>query len=138
MEHRLMPPASLDETTFERVIRQVAELPATEGGRVTIDLEHLRFIDPYGMVGLLALARHLRARALEPVLLLPRSDEVMKYLDRMDFSRHAMGLCSIDLATLWPEGEYSRSAHSDVLLEITPITRSEDIHYIVTRVRERA
>lgn len=138
MEHRLLPPASLDETTFERLIRQVAGLPGTEGARVTIDLEHLRFIDPYGMVGLLALARHLRARALEPVLLLPRSGEVMKYLDRMDFSRHAMGLCSIDLATLWPEGEYSRSPHSDVLLEITPIARSEDIHYIVERVRERA
>jgi hypothetical protein len=42
------------------------------------------------------------------------------------------------MTTLWPDGEYSRSAHSDVLLEITPIARSEDIHYIVNRVRERA
>jgi anti-anti-sigma regulatory factor/anti-sigma regulatory factor (Ser/Thr protein kinase) len=138
MNCRLVPPTSLDESTFERLMRQMTGVPATGGGRVTIDLEHLRFIDPYGMVGLLALARHLRARSLEPVLLLPRSDEVMKYLDRMDFSRHAQDLCAIDLATLWPEGEYSRSSHSDVLLEITPITRSEDIHYIVSRVRERA
>jgi hypothetical protein len=56
----------------------------------------------------------------------------------MDFSRHAERLCAIDLTTLWPDGEYSRSAHSDVLLEITPIARSEDIHYIVDCVRERA
>jgi anti-sigma regulatory factor (Ser/Thr protein kinase) len=63
---------------------------------------------------------------------------VIKYLDRMDFSGHAERLCGIDLTTLWPDGEYSRSAHSDVLLEITPIARSEDIHYIVERVRERA
>lgn len=103
-----------------------------------IDLEQVRFVDPYGMVGLLVLARFLRQRSCEPVLMLPRSDEVMKYLDRMDFSRHAERLCAIDLTTLWPDGEYSRSAHSDVLLEITPIARSEDIHYIVDRVRERA
>ena len=138
MQRRLVPPASLDESTFERLMQQVKGLNGVHAGRITIDLEHLRFIDPYGMVGLLALARFLRQRSLEPVLLLPRSDEVMKYLDRMDFSRHAERLCAIDLTTLWPEGEYSRSPHSDVLLEITSITRSEDIHYIVDRVRERA
>jgi hypothetical protein len=69
---------------------------------------------------------------------LPRAEEVMKYLDRMDFSRHAERLCAMDLTTLWSDGEYSRSPHSDVLLEITPIAHSEDIHYIVERVRERA
>ena len=138
MDRRLVPPTSLDESSFERVIRQVAALTEVDEGPITIDLEHLRFIDPYGMVGLLVLARYLRGRSVEPVIRLPRSDEVIKYLDRMDFSRHAQRLCSIDLAALWPEGEYSRSAHSDVLLEITPITRAEDIHYIVDRVRERA
>jgi anti-anti-sigma regulatory factor len=138
MQRRLVPPASLGESTFERLMQQVKGLDGVQAGRITIDLEHLRFIDPYGMVGLLALARFLRQRSLEPVLLLPRSEEVMKYLDRMDFSRHAERLCAIDLTALWPEGEYSRSPHSDVLLEITSITRSEDIHYIVDRVRERA
>lgn len=138
MDRQLVPAASLDDSTFERVIRQVAALTKRHGDRITIALEDLRFIDPYGMVGLLTLARYLRGQSLEPVLLLPRSEEVMKYLDRMDFSRQAQGLCAIDFATLWPEGTYARSAHSDVLLEITPITRSEDIHYIVARVRERA
>ena len=138
MEHRLLPPVSLDESTFERLLRQL-DSPARNASRqMIIDLEQVRFVDPYGMVGLLVLARFLRQRSCEPVLMLPRSDEVMKYLDRMDFSRHAERLCAIDLTTLWPDGEYSRSAHSDVLLEITPIARSEDIHYIVDRVRERA
>jgi hypothetical protein len=138
MDRRLVPPSSLDESTFEQLIRQVKGLQPVTAGEIVIDLERVRFVDPYGMVGLLALARFLRRRTLAPVLMLPRSDEVMKYLDRMDFSRHAERLCAVDLTTLWPDGEYSRSAHSDVLLEITPITRSEDIHYIVDRVRERA
>jgi anti-anti-sigma regulatory factor len=138
MESQLTPPSSLDETSFERLIRQLKGLDQHAQRQVIIDLEQVRFVDPYGMVGLLALARFLRQRAFEPVLLLPRSAEVMKYLDRMDFSRHAERLCAIDLTTLWPDGEYSRSMHSDVLLEITPITRAEDIHYIVDRVRERA
>jgi hypothetical protein len=138
MDLRLVPPASLDESTFERLIKQVEGLEQVASGQVVIDLEHVRFVDPYGMVGVLALARFLRQWNLTPVLMLPRAAEVMKYLDRMDFSRHAERLCAIDLTTLWPDGEYSRSLHSDVLLEITPITRSEDIHYIVERVRERA
>ena len=138
MEHRLLPPVSLDESTFERLVRQLDSPARLAAGQMIIDLEQLRFVDPYGMVGLLVLARFLRQHSCEPVLMLPRSDEVMKYLDRMDFSRHAERLCAIDLTTLWPDGEYSRSAHSDVLLEITPIARSEDIHYIVDRVRERA
>jgi anti-anti-sigma regulatory factor len=138
MEHRLLPPISLDESTFERLLRQLDSPMPQTSGQMIIDLEQVRFVDPYGMVGLLVLARFLRQRRCEPVLMLPRSEEVMRYLDRMDFSRHAERLCAIDLPTLWPEGEYSRSAHSDVLLEITPITRSEDIHYIVERVRERA
>jgi anti-anti-sigma regulatory factor/anti-sigma regulatory factor (Ser/Thr protein kinase) len=138
MEHRLLPPPSLDEGTFERLLRQLGSLPPLAGRQMVIDLEQVRFIDPYGMVGLLVLARLLRQHCCEPVLMLPRSQEVIKYLDRMDFSGHAERLCGIDLTTLWPDGEYSRSAHSDVLLEITPIARSEDIHYIVERVRERA
>jgi anti-anti-sigma regulatory factor len=138
MEPRLIPPSSLDESTFERLVQQLTRLGPRRGGKITIDLADLRFIDPYGMVGLLILARFLRQRAFEPVVLLPRSDEVMKYLDRMDFSRHAQHLCALDLTTLWPEGQYGRNPHSDVLLEITPIAVSEDIHRIVDRVRERA
>jgi len=138
MSHRLVPPTSLDESTFERLMRQLKDLGEMATGDIAIDLEEVRFVDPYGMVGLLALARFLRQRGLRPILMLPRSGDVMNYLDRMDFSRHPEQLCSLDLATLWAEGEYSRSTHSDVLLEITPITRSEDIHYIVDRVRERA
>jgi anti-anti-sigma regulatory factor len=138
MEHRLLPPASLDESTFERLIRQLDRPERLASAQIIIDLEQVRFVDPYGMVGLLVLARFLRQRGCETVLMLPRAEEVMKYLDRMDFSRHAERVCTIDLTTLWPDGEYSRSAHSDVLLEITPIARSEDIHYIVDRVRERA
>ena len=138
MERRLLPPTSLDESTFERLIRQLDSPEGLATGQIIIDLEQVRFVDPYGMLGLLALARFLRQQGCEPVLMLPRAEEVMKYLDRMDFSRHAQRLCAMDLTTLWPDGEYSRSPHSDVLLEITPIARSEDIHYIVERVRERA
>src|SRR5262245_32537719 len=102
MEHRLLPPDSLDEATFERLLRQLDSSARFAGGRMAIDLEQVRFIDPYGMVGLLVLARFLRQHNCEPVLMLPRSQEVMKYLERMDFSCHVERLCAIDLTTLWP------------------------------------
>jgi anti-anti-sigma regulatory factor len=73
------PPVSLDESTFERLLRQL-DSPARDASRqMIIDLEQVRFVDPYGMVGLLVLACFLRQRSCEPVLMLPRSHEVMRY-----------------------------------------------------------
>jgi len=72
------------------------------------------------------------------VLFLPESEEVLKYLERMNFFRFAkkyFGLESFE--SLMAEG-YLRSPHSDVLLEITPVEKSDDIHFIVGRVKQRA
>jgi len=35
-------------------------------------------------------------------------------------------------------GKYLRSSYSDVLLEITPIEKPDDIHFIVGKVKDRA
>src|SRR5918996_1243672 len=64
MEHRLLPPVSLDESTFERLVRQLDSPARFAAGQMIIDLEQVRFVDPYGMVGLLVLARFLPERAL--------------------------------------------------------------------------
>lgn len=121
----------ITEETFERVIGIFDESPV-------LDFRQVTFIDPYGMVGLLELGKASGNGAEEKTLLLPELQEVLKYLERMDFFRFASGYFRLEPARPMFAERYSRSASSDVLLEITPIEKSDDIHFIVGKVKDRA
>lgn len=133
---RLLPPPRLNEDSFEPLLSQLAHLP--EPGDVVLDLSRLQFIDPYGMVGLLEMGEYLAAANLTGVLVPPVSQRVVKYLERLDFFEFAPHLYSISGAQPRVSGRLQRKRESDVLLEITRVERSMDIHDIVTRVRKRA
>jgi anti-sigma regulatory factor (Ser/Thr protein kinase) len=121
----------LTEETFEQALSLCRE-PSL------IDLRDLAFVDPYGMVGVLELGLLLCGSGVRPTLLLPASGEVLKYLERMDFFKYAHTYFTLEpSAQLLPE-RYPRSSYSDVLLEITPIEKSDDIHFIVGKVKSRA
>jgi hypothetical protein len=121
----------ITEETFERILHYFENT-------TILELRDTTFIDPYGMIGLLELGEHSKSQGTQKVLHLLESEEVIKYLERMDFFRFAERLFGFT-----PEGptipnKYLRSMYSDVLLEITPIVRSDDIHFIVGKVRERS
>ena len=128
----------------KQVITQITEdsfgqvLRAIYGGLQEIDLRDVAFVDPYGMVGLLEAGELLKSNGIHMTLRPPKSEEVMKYLERMNFFRFVN-----DYFTLVPSQppiseKYLRSSYSDVLLEITPIEKSDDIHFIVGKVKDRA
>ncbi|GAB62561.1 MAG: ATP-binding protein [Candidatus Jettenia sp.] len=119
------------EDTFECILSTFNELQE-------INLQDVTFIDPYGMVGLLELGELCKSRNIRKVIYLPHSEEVLTYLERMDFFRFAYNY--FDLRPSRPEilEKYLRNSYSDVLLEITPIEKSDDIHFIVRKVKERA
>ncbi|MEK7274037.1 MAG: hypothetical protein AAB110_02165, partial [Candidatus Desantisbacteria bacterium] len=57
---------------------------------VIVNLEKVEFIDPYGMIGLLEFGWYLRKQlGIAPILNLPQSANVLKYLERMDFFKNA-------------------------------------------------
>jgi anti-sigma regulatory factor (Ser/Thr protein kinase) len=123
-------PASLDERYFEPL---VAELSQARAGRVLFDATHVRWADPYGMIGLLALGEVARRSGEQPLLKLPDSAEVVSYMGRMGFFEHAEPLFELN-------GSRSRGRHegtSDVLLEITAINSHADVHTIVDLVNQR-
>jgi anti-sigma regulatory factor (Ser/Thr protein kinase) len=103
-----------------------------------IDLRDALFIDPYGMIGLLEIGETLKPSSPGRTVYLPRSEEVLKYLERMDFLRFAPIYFTLEPPKPQFSGKYLRSSDSDVLLEITPTEKSDDIHFIVGRVKERA
>jgi len=121
----------LSDDTFETFL-------GTLSSRDVIDLREVTFIDPYGMVGLLEAGRYLISRNIRKTLLLPESGDLLKYLERMDFFRFAGLYYELSAGDRELAGKYFRSPVTDVLLEITPIEKSDDIHYIVGKVKKRA
>lgn len=90
------------------------------------------------MIGLIQFGRHVRLNGSRPLLLLPQSMDVLRYLDRMDFFTHTEGLFEIEPQNFHIEDRFFRSHHSEVLLEITKVENTDDIHIIVEKLRERA
>lgn len=125
-------PPILEERSFDAVVQALAD---AEGGRFLFDARSLRWVDPYGMLGLLAAAEVAGRGGERPVLQLPKAAEVLSYLGRMRFFDYAEELFEIHGA---PRRGRSGDSASDVLLEITPIREYRDVHDVVDRVNERA
>jgi anti-sigma regulatory factor (Ser/Thr protein kinase) len=121
----------LSDETFESVIVSLTK-------NLHIDLRGIQFIDPYGMVGLLEAGTFLKSKGIRQILYLPQSEEVLRYLERMDFFRFADKYFKLEPPEPQISGKYFRSSYSDVLLEITQVEKSDDIHFIVGKVKDRA
>lgn len=121
----------LTEETFERTLQSFIRSDQ-------IDLRDVSFIDPYGMVGLLEIGELCMLEDIKKTILLPRSAEVQRYLERMDFFANARRYFSLEPMHVPLPSSAGKATDSDVLLEITPIERANDIHYIVGKVEERA
>ncbi len=141
---KILLPDFLNDYSFENVFRQVAgwlkrnEAARGRCPRPFIDGTRIQFIDPYGMVGLIEIGRFLSSLGLSPILRLAPAAEVTQYLSRMDFHSVAKGVFELEGHILQDGGSEHRREDSDVLLEITPITDTGDIHGIVEKVTERA
>jgi anti-sigma regulatory factor (Ser/Thr protein kinase) len=121
-------PLSLDDRTFEQVLEQLAPVPTEE--KVLVDARHTRWASPYGLTALLTLAQTRRER---PGLVVPEHEETASYWARAGFFQHAEPL--YELAGHVPR---SRGGESDVLLEITPVAKSDDVHEVVGRIQQKA
>ena len=130
-------PTTLDERGFDTLVREIAEVKVGEGGeadaQILLDARHVRWADPYGMTGLLAIGTHLRNQGREPLLQLPESAEVLSYWGRMGLLRLAG-----EAFTMHGGSRPRRAEASNVLLEITPINSHEDVHGVIDLVMDRA
>ena len=121
----------ITEETFEQFLHNFKESSA-------IELREINFIDPYGMVGLLEIGELFKSEGIQKIIYLPESEEVLKYLERMDFFQFAERYFILEPSDMQMSEKYLRSSYSDVLLEITPIEKSDDIHFIVGKVKDRS
>ena len=122
-------PPSLDDHSFEQVLEQLAPLP--RDAKILVDARHARWASPYGLTALLTLAQ---TRTERPALAVPEHHDTASYWARASFFHYAESL--YDLHGGYPSRK--ESSESNALLDITPITKSEDVHKIVGHVQERA
>ncbi len=122
-------PPSLDDHSFEQVLEQVAPLPLD--AKILVDARHARWASPYGLTALLTLAQ---TRTERPSFAVPELDDTASYWARAAFFQHAESV--YDLRGSYPKRR--DTGESNVLLEITPISKSNDVHDIVGRVQEKA
>ncbi|HUF27611.1 MAG TPA: ATP-binding protein [Gemmatimonadaceae bacterium] len=122
-------PPSLDDSTFEQLLGQLA--PIAPDAKVLLDARHVRWASPYGLTGLLTLAQ---SRAERPALAVPEGEETSSYWARTGFFRFAADL--FEMHGTVPRAK--SSGDSDVLLEITPIAKSDDVHDVVGRIQQKA
>jgi hypothetical protein len=124
-------PGTLDASSVDHLAQELAK---AQEGKVLFDARHLRWVDPGGILGLLAAGTVARDRqGAPPRLQLAEGADVTTYLARMRFFEAAEAI--FDLEVKPPRRSWSSS---DVLLEITPITTNTDIHAVVDRVQQQA
>ncbi len=126
-------PAVLDHEGFEEMVEETNRATGAGDGRIIYDARRVRWVSPYGLVGLLAAGEVARERTgLAPSIERPESKDVRTYVERMDFWPSAAEI--FDLR----ESRGRSHGDSDALLEITPIRSHRDVHEVVERVRDRA
>ena len=124
-------PHSLDDQSFEEVLEQVAPLSPDE--KILVDARHTRWASPYGLTALLALGQ---TRTERPSLAVPELDDTAHYWARAAFFQLAAEL--YDIHGSYPKHRIGAAGESSVLLEITPIGKSDDVHTVVGRIQEKA
>ena len=121
-------PQTLDDDAFDALLGEAAD---AGDEKLLFDARHVRFADPFGMLGLLALGTYLRETGGSPMLRLPQSPEVLRYLGGMGFT--AASGAAFELADP-PRGR--PPAESSVLLPITVIGSHDDVHGVVDVLNE--
>lgn len=126
-------PPSLDDRSLDQLAHELGDWPPAE--RLLLDARATQWASPYGLTAILTLGQAVaEAKGPTPRLTIPDSEDVRSYWARTGFF-HAAAEC-FELVGKTPKRH--SDAPSDVLLPLTPIRATEDVHHVVGRIQERA
>jgi anti-sigma regulatory factor (Ser/Thr protein kinase) len=125
-------PAHFDDRSFDQFARAYGE---PDDKRLLFDAHAAQWASPYGLLGLLAAGQAALERGPErPLLTVPADRDVAHYWGRAGFFQYAQEW--FELHGKVPRVAASHS--SDVLLEITPVHGTDDVHSVVETIQERS
>lgn len=125
-------PQRFDEWSFEQFAQGVDR--ASGAGRVIVDAHAVEWVSPFGFVSLLAAGQAIGERTgARPILTAPADRDVAHFFSRSGFAKQAEEWFEI-------HGKLPKvkAAESTVLLEVTPIRDTQDVHNVVGHIQERS
>lgn len=127
MTHVISVPPTLDSDAFDAMVDEASR---AGDARLLFDARHVRFADPYGMTGLLALGEHFTRDGVKPILQFPQASDVGGYFTRMGFVGAAGAAFEMH------DAPRPRIGESGVMLPITAINSHEDVHGVIDELNE--
>jgi anti-sigma regulatory factor (Ser/Thr protein kinase) len=125
-------PATFDDRSFEQFAGGFGNWPPEE--KLLFDARGAQWASPYGLIAMLTAGQALaEAKRERPLLTVPTSDDVKRYWARIGFFRYAREL--FDLHGRVPKAP---TGPSDVLLDVTPVRGTDDVHAVVEKISESA
>jgi anti-sigma regulatory factor (Ser/Thr protein kinase) len=126
-------PATFDDRSFEQFAAAFDQWPPEE--KILIDARGAQWASPFGLLAMLTAGQALaEARRERPLFTIPTSDDVKRYWARAGFFKYAAELFEL-------HGKLPRvaaSGPSDVLLDVTPVRATEDVHEVVEKISQGA
>src|ERR1700741_5005432 len=105
-------------------------IPSKEPGReVILSLKNIKFADPYGVVMLILLIKHLRSCSIDVKIIPPTSLDVLNWLERMNFFLEIERDCEFTWDISYLRSNVRNPSRS--LKEITQITSEEEVTSVV-------
>ena len=126
-------PATFDDRSFEQFAQSFSAGTLTD--KMVFDARTAQWASPFGLVAMLTAGQAVKeAGGAPPAFTVPVAEEVRRYWARTGFFRHAAEL--FELHGKVPKQKPDEQ--SDVLLDVTPVRASEDVHTVVGRIQEGA
>lgn len=126
-------PTYFDDRAFDQFAAGFGEWPPDQ--KILVDARATKWASPYGLIAMLTAAQALAELDREkPLLTVPDSADVRRYWAKTGFFQHAGELFEI-------HGKVPRTPpdeESDVLLNVTPVRASHDVHEVVGHIQEGA
>jgi anti-sigma regulatory factor (Ser/Thr protein kinase) len=126
-------PPYFDDRNFDQFAGGFGAWPPEE--RILVDARAAQWASPYGLLGMITAGQALAEAKLErPLLTVPLNEDVKRYWARAGFFRYASELFEVHGRVPKP----TATGPSDVLLDVTPVRASEDVHAVVDKISESA
>jgi anti-sigma regulatory factor (Ser/Thr protein kinase) len=126
-------PASFDDKSFESFAASFSAGPPSD--KMVFDARTAQWSSPFGLIGMLTAGQAVKeAGGPRPAFTVPVSEDVRRYWTRTGFFQHAAEL--FEIAGKLPRVKVEEQ--SDVLLDVTAVRGSEDVHAVVGKIQEGA
>jgi anti-sigma regulatory factor (Ser/Thr protein kinase) len=126
-------PPYFDDRNFDQFASGFGAWPPEE--KILVDARGAQWASPYGLLGMITAGQALaEAKRERPLLTVPLNEDVKRYWVRAGFFRYAAELFELHGRVPKPLA----TGPSDVLLDVTPVRASEDVHAVVDKISESA